>query len=295
MLVSFREQAQSYYKELTPWAKAAVLGGIAIAFYIPYRYFITRPRKTLIKGDYRNGMVYLYQLPRIKYIPSLSSFCLKLETWLRIADINYENICSWHTRSLEGSVPFLEYNGKEYSDSSLAIMTFSIYRDMTKIFAKEAMENHLSSEQRATSHAFEAMVENSLIMSVAYIQLMDHKNDIWRELPNDELKKLQNPSLMKHTREEILTMADNDLKAISSFLGSNYYFSGFKPTTVDATLFSVLAQIVYAPYELPQKVSIERNFPNLKEYCDRIKGRYWPDWEECTKKFTTNSQWKKKI
>lgn len=41
---------------------------------------------------------------------------------------------------------------------------------------------------------------------------------------------------------------------------------------VDATLFAVLAQIVYSPYDLPQKTVIETEFTNLKEYCDRMKG-----------------------
>lgn len=41
---------------------------------------------------------------------------------------------------------------------------------------------------------------------------------------------------------------------------------------VDATLFSVLAQIVYAPYDLPQKKLIMDELTNLKEYCDRMRG-----------------------
>jgi hypothetical protein len=37
-------------------------------------------------------MVYLYQFPRTYYVPSLSPFSVKLETWMRMANIDYEVI-----------------------------------------------------------------------------------------------------------------------------------------------------------------------------------------------------------
>ena len=36
------------------------------------------------------GRVYLYQFPRTYFVPSLSPFSFKLETWLRMANIEYE-------------------------------------------------------------------------------------------------------------------------------------------------------------------------------------------------------------
>jgi hypothetical protein len=36
------------------------------------------------------GRVYLYQFPRTYYVPSLSPYSMKLETWLRMANIDYE-------------------------------------------------------------------------------------------------------------------------------------------------------------------------------------------------------------
>ncbi|VDK37804.1 unnamed protein product [Gongylonema pulchrum] len=121
MVDPLREQVIKFYDELPTWGKYAVAGGFALALYIPYKYFTTRARKTPIKDDYKQGVVYLYQFPRAKCIPSQSPFCLKLETWLRMADIQYENVCNWFVRSLEGTLPFVEYNGKEYPDSSLSI------------------------------------------------------------------------------------------------------------------------------------------------------------------------------
>ncbi|MFH4983305.1 hypothetical protein AB6A40_010014 [Gnathostoma spinigerum] len=110
------------YECLPGWGKAVAVGAVALVVYIPFRYWLNRPRSTPIKKDFKEGMVYLYQFPRFKNIPSISPFCLKLETWLRMADIPYENItCCFKTRSLEGTLPFVEYNGVEHPDSALAI------------------------------------------------------------------------------------------------------------------------------------------------------------------------------
>jgi len=41
-------------------------------------------------NDWEKDLVYLIQLPRAGCVPSLSPYALKLETWLRMADISYQ-------------------------------------------------------------------------------------------------------------------------------------------------------------------------------------------------------------
>lgn len=310
VIENLKDQLQTIYDELPQWGKVATAGVLALTVYVPYKYYCSLPRKTPIKTDFKPGIVYLYQFPRSKGIPSLSPFCLKLETWLRMADIPYENVpCGYNTRSCEGTLPFVELDGKEHPDSSLAI------RDLTEAFSKESMEGHLNEEQRATSRAFIAMTELSLLQSLTRIRIVEKLGEMTKQLPDKAFgiltpfwiwfyKQFMGPKMRdvlkvigigKHSRDEIIYIGNEDLRAISHYLGSKHYFTGFKPTRVDAALFGVLAQIVYAPYDLPQKTLIMDELPKLKEYCDRIKGRYWPDWEECTTKFTISSDWKKKV
>lgn len=47
------------------------------------------PTQHLLVKDWEKDLVYLVQTPRAGSIPSLSPFCLKLETWLRMADVRY--------------------------------------------------------------------------------------------------------------------------------------------------------------------------------------------------------------
>ena len=44
----------------------------------------------LVKRDWEKDVVYLVQFPRAGSVPSVSPFALKLETWLRMADVKYK-------------------------------------------------------------------------------------------------------------------------------------------------------------------------------------------------------------
>ncbi|MPC15148.1 Failed axon connections [Portunus trituberculatus] len=48
------------------------------------------PKPAVHKLDFNKDVVYLYQFTRTPVLPSLSPYCLKVETWLRIADLKYE-------------------------------------------------------------------------------------------------------------------------------------------------------------------------------------------------------------
>lgn len=42
------------------------------------------------KQDFAKDTVYLYQFSRTPLLPSLSPYCLKVETWIRLTEIKYE-------------------------------------------------------------------------------------------------------------------------------------------------------------------------------------------------------------
>lgn len=48
------------------------------------------PKPNVHKINFEQDVVYLYQFPRTPLLPSTSPYCLKVETWLRLAGIKYE-------------------------------------------------------------------------------------------------------------------------------------------------------------------------------------------------------------
>lgn len=48
------------------------------------------PKVTAHKVNFEKDVIYLYQFSRTPVIPSISPYCLKVETWLRLAGLKYE-------------------------------------------------------------------------------------------------------------------------------------------------------------------------------------------------------------
>jgi glutathione S-transferase len=78
-----------------------------------------------------------------------------------------------------------------------------------------------------------------------------------------------------HSPEEIETIARRDLGALAGMLGDRDWFLGDSPTLVDATVFSLLANIRYVAFASPMKAMIDSH-PNLAAHVDRFRARFYP-------------------
>ncbi|XP_054156468.1 failed axon connections-like [Oppia nitens] len=257
------------------------------------------PKPTVHKTDYEKDTVYLYQFTRFATIPSSSPFCLKVETFLRMAGIAYENVDhQLKFRSKKGQLPFVELNGKEIADSDIII------QDLTKIFEKD-LDEGLTEEQKNNSHAYQSMLDNHTSWVVRYWRYnnpqqfidaskMDMKRITLSKLPNSVLnvllkigfkqnvKQVLGHGIGHNTEAEIYDFGKSDLKALSKLLDDKDYFFGKDPHLLDCVAFAHLAQFVFIPFgEMTEWMETET--ANLVAFVNRIKDKYWTDWEEiCT-------------
>ena len=82
------QQVDAETKEEAPAAAAADTADTAAAAAAAPPAKPVKP--TVHKTDFEKDVVYLFQFSRTANIPSPSPFCLKVETWLRMAGIKYE-------------------------------------------------------------------------------------------------------------------------------------------------------------------------------------------------------------
>ncbi|CAJ0595206.1 unnamed protein product [Cylicocyclus nassatus] len=271
------------------------------------------PGTRLIKRDWVKDHVYLVQFPRAGCIPSPSPFALKVETWLRMANIPYTNISNNFSKfSDKGQIPFIEVNGREIADSNFII------DHLIEELHKKDIDDRLSPEEKANARAYHALIEDSLRWVLIELRSRDNK---WFAsnmgfLPHFEgfkkmafknfvcemiRRKLQAQAkfqgMGRNSPEEVTILAKKDLDALSQFLGNKQYFFGDQPVTLDCEIFAHLAQFLYTPLPASPELRtyIQEHCQNLVAFVERMKARYWPDWEEATNKRSMDSDWKKHI
>lgn len=67
-------------------------------------------------------MIKLHQFPPLWGLPNASPFCMKVETWLRMAALPYETAVVFNpAKAPKGKLPFITDNGKVVADSGLII------------------------------------------------------------------------------------------------------------------------------------------------------------------------------
>ncbi|XP_021340729.1 failed axon connections homolog [Mizuhopecten yessoensis] len=241
-------------------------------------------RGTQVSGSDTNPMVTLYQLGRAPHSPSLTPFAIKLETYLRVANIPYKNDHSGKSSS-KGKFPWISYNGKKIADSEFCIEFLNKERNID-------LNNHLSAEQRGAGRALQKMVEENTYWTVVLDRWVYDKTNgaptalgvpkILRWLFRSRIKTAAKKQGMgRHTQDEVEQILRSDINAVSDYIGTKKFLFGDAVSQYDCAVFGMMAAMFYEPFGGIAR-GVITDFPVVRGYCDRMKAEFWPDWEECT-------------
>jgi len=232
-------------------------------------------------------MIRLHQYPPMFGIPNPSPFCMKLETWMRMAGMPFEIVPVTDPRKgPKGKVPWIEDQGRSIADSALIIEYLaSTYGD--------PLRGDLDAEARATALALRRLIEEHLYWAIAYGRFLD--DEIWPSTKTQFLagfpapfrplvgrlvrktiaRSLHLQGLGRHSQEDIYRLACDDLSALAAYLGDKPFFCGEQPTELDATAYGFLAQVLWAPGPRLIRERMEQT-RNLPAFCERMKQAYYP-------------------
>jgi len=254
-----------------------------------------KPKKpTLHTKVWEEDKVYLYQSPRTPQIPSISPQELKLESWLKLQGITYENVDhKAKFTSKNGTLPFIEFNGQEVVDSA-------IIKILGDKFGQD-MSGHLDQEQRNVEHAMMKMVENHLYWAIMHWRTSNVDNTIKAykiHLPSFYGSKIPVGILNMHfkfnicrkTQKKVKSqgmgnieeMSKNDLTVLSNMLAEKEFMFGDNPSMLDMVVFSHLAQLIMVEtdYPCPLRDFLQESCKNLVVLVNRMKDMCWGDhWE----------------
>jgi glutathione S-transferase len=231
-------------------------------------------------------MIKLYQFAPAWDVPNLSPFCVKVETYLRMAALPYEVIAAIPLQGPKGQLPFIEDNGKRIGDSQFIV-------EYLKQTYGDRVDGHLTPAERAASNAMQRLIENHLGWAFVFARFgkrdenwAENKRAIFGKLPpvvrdlvaavarRQILKEMRGHGMGRHTEEEIYLLGRQDLDALSDYLGAKSWFMGEQPSTLDASAFGLLANILWVPIESPLKEHLS-SLRNLTAFCERVRERYY--------------------
>ncbi len=231
-------------------------------------------------------MIKLYQFPPAFGLPNMSPFCMKVETYLRMAGLAYE--CPRGadlTKSPKGKMPYIDDNGTVVADSTFII-------DYLKATYGDKLDVKLSARERALSLTIQRTFEESLYWAAVYSRWIEDAGFAIvgeaafarLKFPMRQLvpviarrimrKQLHGQGTGRHSRDEIYAMGSRDISALAELLGEQAHFLGDEPTSIDATGYAFLANLLWAPIDSPLRAHAQK-LPNLEAYCQRMKVRYF--------------------
>ncbi|MEZ0369071.1 MAG: glutathione S-transferase family protein [Candidatus Sericytochromatia bacterium] len=231
-------------------------------------------------------MITLYQPPPAWGLPNASPFCMKLETYLRMAGIPFQvNSQASPLKAPGGKVPYIETDGRLMGDSGLII-------DYLEARQQEPLDRHLSPAQKALALAIRRMLEEHLYFGAVYSRWAEAENwqkvratyfgsfpPLLRQLVpilahKKVLGSLKGQGLGRHSPEDLYLLCRQDIVALAELLGNGPYALGEQPSTLDACVYAFVANLLWVPLEGPLKVEAGRH-PNLESYCQRIKAEFY--------------------
>jgi len=235
-------------------------------------------------------LIKLFQPKRAFGLPCPSAFCVKLELYLRLAELPYELQEGEPSDAPKGKVPWIEDG-----DMSLGDSTFII--DYLKDTYGNPVDGWLSDEQQATGHAIKRMLEDSLYFVSSYSKWADDESfeiyaaELFGHLPDEQreylpemvrkkvLEKFNAQGIGRHSPIEVYDIGCKDVHSFAVLLGNKKYVLGDQPSSYDASAFGVIGNIKDGPFPSPVRDAI-RSTPNVAEYIDRIRRDFFADVSE---------------
>lgn len=220
-------------------------------------------------------------------VQDLSPFVLKVDAYLRMADIPFEAKMGGFgnlKKSPKGKLPYIQDGDQQVSDS------FFIFQHLQQNHFD--MDRHLTDEQRAIANLTIRALDESLYWCLVYTRWI--REDSWNIVKSALFKKMPFPlryiapfvarrriqiSLAKqgmgrHSDKEILAIGRDILQDLSVLLGDKPYFFGDKPSSLDAAAYGFLAQVILSELDSAMK-PIACEFTNLVNFCQRIQDEFY--------------------
>ena len=211
-------------------------------------------------------MITLFQFAPVPgWSVNASPFCLKVETYLRLARLPYRVEVTLPMKAPKGKLPFIvDDQGRQIADSGQILAHLEATHGAP-------LDGALTPVARAQGHLIRRTCEESLLFVIVYSRWI--AEDGWRIIRPAFFHAMPAPlrwfvpalvrrqlrrdawgqGVLRHSPEEIYALGCADLDALAQTLGERPFFIADYPTSVDACVYAFLSHILKVPVDNPLK------------------------------------------
>ncbi len=226
-------------------------------------------------------MITLYLYPEMFGLPDNNPFGLKVDTFLRLTDIDYEIEHILDTKNApRKQLPYIKDENKTVTDSNHIIDYLSQKHSIE-------LDRELTTAQKNLHFLIVRMLDNHLYWVMSYSRWQDErfwplfKAEFLKQFPQTaestllkardyNMGKYLSQGIGRYDTEAVYQSGIKDLQAINVMLASNDFLFGKQIHTLDACCFGFLANIYYFDIDTPLKDFINKE-NTLKQYIERIR------------------------
>lgn len=228
-------------------------------------------------------MITLFQFPRIWNVDNPSPFCMKVETYLRLAKIPYQvKVVQNPGRAPKKKLPFIKDE-----DGTIIPESEYIIKHLVNKYG-DRLDTGLLAVDKARMHAIRCFLEKQFQLAIIYQRWVD--DDFWPQTREAIFGKMP-PVLMQvvssmvrkkiasvpkaagyyqHSKDEVYAIAAEDIRVAAELLGEKQFFMGDKPTSIDAVAYAIFANLLRIP--VPHRLQdLAKRHQNLVDYVDRME------------------------
>uniref|UniRef100_A0A0P4WCJ7 GST C-terminal domain-containing protein n=1 Tax=Scylla olivacea TaxID=85551 RepID=A0A0P4WCJ7_SCYOL len=231
-------------------------------------------------------VVLLHQFRRGRFCPNLSPFALKVEAFLRLANIRYK-IDEETPFGPKGKCPWITINREDIADSEMVL------DDLTERFNVQ-LDSQLETREAAVVESARVLADEHLFWCViAWRYWLDGCTTFLKTQTFGRFLNIAFPFFMKkgtkkrteeqglgvHSPEEIYQICKKDCNTLAGILGDRPFFGGENPCRADCAVFGQLAQLMWNAPGTRYEALVTVDNPSLALYCIRMKEKVFPDWD----------------
>lgn len=220
-------------------------------------------------------------------LPDPSPFVVKIETYLRMADIPYEKTSelSGLRKAPKGKLPFITDGNNTVADTEFII---AYLKDQHQV----DLDRWLSKAAQSQAYLIRKSLDENMYWCLVYSRWAvdevwsTYKKALFAKMPGllrtllppvvrrGMMKTLKQQGVGRHSLDEVKIITHQTFSALSSILADQPYFFGEQPCSLDASVFAFIGGFIQIELETPfTALALQHN--NLVDFCDRVRTTYF--------------------